>query len=92
VSVSSFTRVGDDLINLILRLECLRNSARTASPNAVAGGQGATGLREAVVRERVFRLWTHPENLVRDRAGMFGALRAILEEVATLRNRGPFAS
>ena len=46
------------------------------------------GMRRAVATGRVFHLWTHPENLVGDRAGMFAALRAILEDVAALRERG----
>lgn len=46
------------------------------------------GIRRAIHQEAVFHLWTHPMNLAHDREVMLTGLRAILREVADLRERG----
>lgn len=46
------------------------------------------GIARAIREEKLFHLWFHPFNLAADRAAMFSALRAILEEAARCRDEG----
>jgi len=46
------------------------------------------GIRRAIAEGAVFHLWSHPMNLAHDRVAMLAGLRAILRDVADLRERG----
>jgi peptidoglycan/xylan/chitin deacetylase (PgdA/CDA1 family) len=47
-----------------------------------------SGLRRAIDQEAVFHLWTHPMNLAYEPEVMLSGLRAILRDVADLRDQG----
>lgn len=65
-----------------------RDGVRRRIPLAARVAKGRAGLTRAVHEQRLFHLWLHPSNLAADRAGMIGALRAILGEAARLRDAG----
>src|SRR5262249_11818408 len=65
-----------------------RRGLRRAIPFAARVARGKAGLARAVREGAVFHMWFHPFNMSRDRAGMFAALRAILAEATSLRDRG----
>lgn len=65
-----------------------RSGVRRMIPFRTRVYKARAGLRRAVREGKVFHLWTHPENMAWDRAGMLDALSAIIHEAVRLRGRG----
>ncbi len=65
-----------------------RSGMRRVIPIASRIAKARLGLRRAVRSGAVFHLWTHPFNLASDRAGLLGALEAILRDAVALREGG----
>jgi peptidoglycan/xylan/chitin deacetylase (PgdA/CDA1 family) len=65
-----------------------RVGARKLVPMSARVDKAKRGVRAAIAQSAGFHLWTHPMNLASDRPAMLGGLRAILRDVADLREEG----